>query len=94
MQQSIHMVQFVVRVEPDTVHELLHRLNAVHRLYKSGGIQSEKLMTLKNHLINKRKWNGVCFRCIVFVKQRISAYVLAQHLNNDKGCVEHGIRAD
>ena len=83
-----------MRIESYPVRELLNRLNAVYKLYENGGIQSEKLMTLKNHLINKRKWNGIGFRCIVFVKQRISAYVLAQHLNNDRGCIEHGIRAD
>eukprot|EP01082_Thalassiosira_pseudonana_P009278 g8229.t1 g8229 contig29:45842-48019(-) len=67
-------------------------LNLVHRLYSNGGIQSEKLVSLKQHLIDKRKRKGVSFRCIIFVKQRISAYVLSQHLNNDGGCMRHGLR--
>ena len=66
----------------------------MHKLYKNGRVQSEKLNTLKQHLLIKKKQRCNAFRCIIFVKQRISAYVLAQHLNSDKRVKDHGIRAD
>jgi superfamily II DNA/RNA helicase len=82
------------RVEGWFGPQLIASINAVHKMHKGGGIQSEKLKTLKKHLIDRRKQKWTDFRCIIFVKQRISAYILAQHLNNDKDCLDYGIKAD
>jgi ERCC4-related helicase len=48
---------------------------------------------LKRTLVEKRKLKGISFRCIVFVKQRIAAYILAKHLNSDATCKDFGMRA-
>ena len=68
------------------------RLNGVERLCRCSTVQSEKLQSLTKNLIEKRKMKGVDFRCIVFVQQRISAYVLSQYLNNHASCIDHGLR--
>ncbi|KAL7541307.1 hypothetical protein ACHAXR_010799 [Thalassiosira sp. AJA248-18] len=68
-------------------------LNGVERLCYCSSIQSEKLQSLTTNLIEKRKKKGVSFRGIVFVQQRISAYVLSQYLNNHKKCIDHGLHA-
>ena len=44
-------------------------------------------------MIEKRKLKGDTFRCIVFVQQRIAAYVLSQYLNNNKACNDQGMQA-
>ena len=67
-------------------------LNTVERLCRCRTVQSDKLQSLVKNLIEKRKLKGVSFRCIVFVQQRISAYVLCQYLNNHKSCNEYGLR--
>ena len=67
-------------------------LNAVKRLCRCRTEQFDKLQSLTKNLIEKRKLKGVSFRCIVFVQQRISAYVLCQYLNNHQSCDEHGLR--
>jgi len=67
-------------------------LNAAERLCRCRTVQSDKLQSLVKNLIEKRKLKGVSFRCIVFVQQRISAYVLCQYLNNHKSCNEYGLR--
>lgn len=48
---------------------------------------------MKRTLVEKRKLKGTSFRCIVFVKQRIAAYILSKHLNMDATCKEYGMRA-
>ena len=35
---------------------------------------------------------GSTFRGIIFVQQRIAAYILSQYLNNNEKCRGHGIR--
>ena len=67
-------------------------LNAVERLCRCRTVQSDKLHSLTKNLIEKRKLKGLSFRCIVFVQQRISAYVLSQYLNNHQSCNDHGLR--
>ena len=71
----------------------LPRINDVSRRCKSGDVKSEKLMTLKEYLKEKIKLHGIEFRSLVFVKQRISAYVLSECLNRDENCCSHGLRA-
>jgi len=66
-------------------------LNGVERLCTSRSIQSEKLQSLTANLIEKRKRKGITFRGIVFVQQRLSAYVLSQYLNNNCKCIDHGL---
>lgn len=68
-----------------------HRLNAVKRLCT--GIQSEKLQSLTTSLLDKKKRKGDEFRCLVFVQQRISAYVLSHYLSNHQKCKDWGILA-
>jgi len=68
-------------------------LNCVGRLCKSSSTQSEKLESLATNLVEKRKIKGTSFRGIVFVQQRISAYVLSRYLNDHLLCIDHGLHA-
>ena len=70
-----------------------HRINGVKRLCRCNTVQSEKLQSLTRNLVEKRKLKGVSFRCIVFVQQRISAYVLSKYLNSSRSCNNLGLRA-
>jgi ERCC4-related helicase len=56
-------------------------------------MQAEKLSSLTNKLIHERKKHGISFRCIIFVQQRISAYVLSCYINDHSACNEFGLRA-
>ena len=56
-------------------------------------LECEKLEYLTHTLIEKRKLKGINFRCIVFVQQRIVAYILAKHLNRETACTDFGMRA-
>ncbi|KAL7551208.1 hypothetical protein ACHAWF_014400 [Thalassiosira exigua] len=73
--------------------KLVCLLNGVERLCTCSSVQSEKLESLAANLIEKRKRKGVSFRGIVFVQQRISAYVLSQYLNGHGTCRSHGLHA-
>jgi len=68
-------------------------LNSVVRLCTCQSIHSDKLQSLTTNLVEKRKQKGITFRGIVFVQQRISAYVLSQYLNKNSRCIDHGLRA-
>mmetsp|Transcript_10685 Transcript_10685/g.19189 ORF Transcript_10685/g.19189 Transcript_10685/m.19189 type:complete len:197 (-) Transcript_10685:809-1399(-) len=68
-------------------------LNEVNRLCSCSSIQSEKLQSLTTNLIEKRRRKGVSFRGIIFVQQRISAYVLSRYLNNHTRCKDNGLDA-
>lgn len=67
-------------------------LDNISRLFDSDELQSEKLNSLKESLVQKRMLKGISFRCICFVKKRIDAYILSKHINNDARCKEYGIR--
>lgn len=69
------------------------RLNCVARLCTCSSVQSEKLQSLTANLVEKKKRKGVSFRGIVFVQQRISAYVLSKYLNDNSACMDCGLRS-
>lgn len=75
------------------VHQCWCSLDNITRFNDLKEIQSEKLESLKRTLVEKRKLKGVSFRCIVFVKQRIAAYILSKHLNMDETCKDYGMSA-
>jgi DEAD/DEAH box helicase len=50
-----------------------------------------KLGRLRYHLIQKRETWGDSFRCIVFVQQRIAAYVISRFIQSDEQLQRHGI---
>jgi ERCC4-related helicase len=68
-------------------------LNEVRRLTTINSMQAEKLSSLINKLIDERKYHDISFRCIIFVQQRISAYVLSCYINDHSACNEFGLRA-
>jgi len=78
-------------------YNLTISLESVERLLSSDAhtIKSQKISSLRMILTDKKKAKGVDFRGIIFVQQRITAYVLCQYLNkNDDFFTKHGIRAE
>jgi len=53
-----------------------------------------KVGRLKEQLLQKKALFGSGFRCIVFVQQRITAYILSHFINNDANLNSAGITAD
>lgn len=76
-----------------TLTPVMRSLDSVSRLCNDDEIQSEKLTSLKRILVEKKMLKGISFRCIVFVKQRIAAYILSKYLNSDETCKDYGMKA-
>ena len=89
----LHVKTLLLVSNTQLIYRWRWSLDSISRLCDRNELKSEKLESLKRTLVEKRKLKGVSFRCIVFVKQRIAAYILAKHLNSDTTCKDYGMRA-
>jgi len=54
---------------------------------------NDKLNQLVKTILHERKAKGVQMRCIVFVQQRISAFVLSSYLNKHPELIDYGVHS-